>query len=281
MKPSIATIENGTDLALANKESLVIAGKLMIEKAKNNDVNILPVDSEHSAVFQCLRGEEPDEIKTIHLTASGGPFWDYDGSLENVTPRDALDHPTWDMGNKISIDSATMMNKGLEVIECYHLFPVDIDQIKVIVHPQSVVHSMVEFKDGSILAHLGITDMKPPIQFAFSYPERIDGITEDFSITDSSPLEFYSPDTDRFPALDLAYEGLEKGGDAPAVLNAANEIGVKAFLDEKIGFKDIPTVIRKVMENFEFSKIESLDKIIESDKEARIRAKKLVKRMEK
>src|SRR5262245_51094839 len=245
----IAAIEHSKTIALANKEVLVMAGGLVTDAASRKGGTILAVDSEHNAIHQCLHGRAPSEIRRLVLTASGGPFRGRtSGQLADVTAEEALQHPTWRMGRKITIDSATLMNKGLEVIEAHWLFGVSADQIDVVVHPQSVVHSMVEFVDGSILAQLGVTDMRLPIQYACSYPERWDAPLPPLDLAGAGRLEFETPDYARFPCLALAFEALRKGGGAPVALNAANEIAVESFLGKKLAFTSIPRVIALTME---------------------------------
>jgi 1-deoxy-D-xylulose-5-phosphate reductoisomerase len=249
LEAALAAIDEGRTLALANKEVLVMAGALMVDAARRRGVAILPVDSEHNAIHQCLDGRNPTEVSRLILTASGGPFRRADAAtLAAVTPADALRHPTWRMGKKITIDSATLMNKGLEVIEARWLFGMPARQIDVVVHPQSVVHSMVEFCDGSVLAQLGVTDMRLPIQYAFSYPERWRTPVPPLDMTRAGTLEFSPPDLDRFPCLALAYRALEHGGGWPVTLNAANEVAVEAFLAGSLRFTDIPVVIRAALE---------------------------------
>ena len=245
----LAAIEAGKRIALANKEVLVMAGAIVTAAARRRHVAILPVDSEHNAIHQCLHGRDPAEVTRLILTASGGPFRGYAAAdLENVGPDDALQHPTWRMGRKITIDSATLMNKGLEVIEAHWLFDVGADQIDVVIHPQSVVHSMVEFCDGSILAQLGVTDMRLPIQYAFSYPERWAGTLPRLDLVKAAQLDFLKPDRKRFPCLDLAYRALRDGQGLPVVLNAANEVAVAAFLAGRLGFLAIADVIEQAMD---------------------------------
>jgi len=245
---ALAAIDAGKTLALANKEVLVMAGALMVEAAAKRGVAILPVDSEHNAIHQCLHGRASSEVLRLILTASGGPFrtWD-DAALATVTPADALRHPTWQMGRKITIDSATLMNKGLEVIEARWLFNITGDAIDVVVHPQSVVHSMVALRDGSVIAQLSVTDMKLPIQYAFSYPDRWDGALKPLDVVNMGTLDFHPPDVKRFRCLQLAYDALAEGGAKPIVLNAANEVAVEAFLAGGIRFLDIPVVIEKAL----------------------------------
>jgi 1-deoxy-D-xylulose-5-phosphate reductoisomerase len=244
----LAAIDARKTIALANKEVLVMAGELVTTAARDRGVPLLPVDSEHNAIHQCLHGRSPLEVKRLVLTASGGPFRSWSvGALRQATATDALRHPTWQMGRKITIDSATLMNKGLEVIEAHWLFGVRREQIDVMVHPQSVVHSLVELSDGSMLAQLGVTDMRLPIQYAFSYPDRWGGALPRLNLPACGPLEFLEPDLDRFPCLRLAYAALDEGGTMPVVLNAANEVAVEAFLQERVGFTAIADVIAATM----------------------------------
>ncbi|HWB29351.1 MAG TPA: 1-deoxy-D-xylulose-5-phosphate reductoisomerase [Vicinamibacterales bacterium] len=246
---ALAAIEAGKTLALANKEVLVMAGALMIDAARRRGVALLPVDSEHNAIHQCLCGRGTHDVTRLILTASGGPFRGLEtGALARVTPEDALRHPTWRMGRKITIDSATLMNKGLEVIEARWLFDVPASAIDVVIHPQSIVHSMVELRDGSVLAQLGVTDMRLPIQYAFSYPDRWAAPLPPLDLLRAGTLEFVAPDRERFPCLDLAYRALEHGGAWPIVLNAANELAVEAFLERRIGFCQIPTAIARALD---------------------------------
>ena len=246
---TLAAIEAGKTVALANKEVLVMAGRLMVETARRCGVAILPVDSEHNAIHQCVDGRTPGDVLRYVLTASGGPFRDRPAAeLEAVTPEDALRHPTWSMGPKITIDSATLMNKGLEVIEARWLFDAPPDRIDVVVHPQSVVHSLVELRDGSVIAQLGVTDMRLPIQYAFSYPERWPAPLPALDLTACGSLDFHAPDTDRFPCLGLAYHALRAGTAFPAVLNAANEVAVAAFLARRLPFNGIPRVIETTLD---------------------------------
>lgn len=244
--PTIKAIENKKDIALANKETLVTGGELVMDLIRKNKVNIYPIDSEHSAIFQCLQNNNQKQVNKIYITASGGPFRDYT-DLKNVTLKDALKHPNWVMGKKITIDSATLMNKGLEVIEAKHLFNLDIDKIDVIVHPQSVVHSMVEYIDGSIIAQLGVPDMKVPISYALTYPDRIDLPYEKLDFMKYKNLTFEKPKLDLFPCLALAYKAIKQGGVMPTILNGANEICVDMFLNNKISFLEIPKLIEKTM----------------------------------
>lgn len=270
LQPVLAAMQPGRTIALANKEPLVMAGGIITSLAKELGVSLMPVDSEHSAIFQCLAGDKEQQIHRIILTASGGPFYNESfEALENVTPEQALAHPTWSMGAKISVDSATLMNKGLEVIEAHWLFGVAVENIEVVIHPKSVVHSMVEFMDGSIIAQLSESDMRLPIQYALTYPERKRSQVRRLNITDVSPLEFSTPSFDKFPCLRLAYEAANKGGTMPAVLNAANEVAVEEFLQRRLGFRDISTLIEHVMNEHEPFAEPSLDAIVAADGWAR------------
>ena len=271
--PTLRAIEAGKRIALANKETLVMAGELMTAAAERSGAEILPVDSEHNAIHQCLRGERKSEVKRLILTASGGPFRQKTKEqIGRATRAEALDHPNWKMGEKITIDSATLMNKGLEVIEAKWLFGFDADQISVIVHPQSVVHSMVEMVDGSIIAQMGVTDMKHPIQYALTYPERQKNCLEPLDLQTIGNLSFEQPDLDRFPCLGLAFEALAAGGTMPAVLNAANEVTVQAFLDEKLRLYEIAAIIAAVMNEHKSGPVDSLESVIAADEWARSRA---------
>jgi 1-deoxy-D-xylulose-5-phosphate reductoisomerase len=277
LKPALAAIEAKKQIGLANKETLVMAGQIVMEKARATGVEILPVDSEHSAIFQCLRGNRTKDFKRIFLTASGGPF--RHRSLEDfssITLADALNHPTWNMGHKITIDSATLMNKGLEVIEAVHLFSVSPDEIQVLVHPQSIVHSMVGFKDGSVIAQMGVPDMKAAIAYALSQPIRLD-LGSDFpDFTALGSLTFDSPDVDKFPSLGFAFEACKQKGTLPAVMNAANEVAVQAFLAQRIGFLDIFNIISSTMGLHRRIDNPDLSGIIEADHWARETAKSLI-----
>ncbi|MBV6644543.1 MAG: 1-deoxy-D-xylulose-5-phosphate reductoisomerase [Cyclobacteriaceae bacterium] len=277
LQPTIKAIEAGKPIALANKETLVVAGELITGLANEMGVNIYPIDSEHSAIFQCIVGEFHNPIEKIILTASGGPFRGRKRSeLEKVTRQQALNHPNWDMGAKITIDSATLMNKGLEVIEAKWLFGVKLDQIDVVVHPQSIIHSMVQFEDSSIKAQLGLPDMRIPIQFALSYPERIRADFPRFDFKDFPSLTFETPDTDTFRNLSLAFEAIKEGGNQPCVLNAANEMAVDAFLKEKIGFLEISEVIEQCLDKVAYIRSPVLEDFMNTDSETRIRAKELI-----
>lgn len=270
LKPTIAAIEAGKDIALANKETLVVAGALITKMCKEKGVNIYPVDSEHSAIFQCLVGEFHNPIEKIYLTASGGPFRGKSrAELEKVTKAQALKHPNWEMGAKITIDSASLMNKGLEVIEAKWLFGLNDDQIDVIVHPQSIIHSIVQFKDGSMKAQMGLPDMKLPIQFALGYPQRLSSSFPRFNFLDYPQLTFEQADKSTFKNLDLAYTAMKKGGNMACILNAANEIAVQAFLEEKIGFLDIAGINERCMEKMHFIAQPTLDDYVHTNAETR------------
>ncbi len=277
LKPTISAIEAGKNIALANKETLVVAGGLITELAQQKGVNIYPVDSEHSAIFQCLVGEFHNKIEKIILTASGGPFRGKDRDfLKKVKKQDALNHPNWEMGAKITIDSASLMNKGLEVIEAKWLFGLTSDQIEVVVHPQSIIHSMVQFEDASIKAQLGLPDMRIPIQFALSYPERVKSDFPRFSFADFPSLTFEKPDLETFRNLQLAYDAMEKGGNHPCILNAANEIAVQEFLKERIGFLEISEVVEKCLDKLPFISEPGLEDFVDTDKETRIKALEII-----
>ncbi|MEW5797892.1 MAG: 1-deoxy-D-xylulose-5-phosphate reductoisomerase [Bacteroidota bacterium] len=268
--PTIKAIEAGKKIALANKETLVVAGEIMMPLVEKYKVDLLPVDSEHSAIFQCLVGELPNKVAKIILTASGGPFRTKSKEeLSTVTIEQALNHPNWKMGNKITIDSATLMNKGLEVIEAHWLFGQPADRIQVVVHPQSIIHSMVEFVDGSVKAQLGVPDMKIPIQYALTYPSRSASKSSRVHFPTLGEMTFYEPDIERFPCLRLAYEALKAGGTTPAVMNAANEVAVSKFLSGKNSFMDIPRTIECAMEKHSPSASPSLNSIVEADAWAR------------
>ena len=276
--PTIYAIRGGKNIALANKESLVIAGELIMGLIKKNNVSILPIDSEHSAIFQCLIGENKNSIKKLILTASGGPFLNLSkDEFKHITPKRALKHPNWDMGRKITIDSSTLMNKGLEVIEARWLFDVDVNDIDVIVHPQSIIHSLVQFSDGSTKAQLGMPTMISPIMYALFYPKRGVGEVDFLDFYKVSNLSFKPPDKIRFPHLKIAYEALKQGGVAPCVINAANEVAVHAFLNKKIAFLDMIKIVEKSLESFIFVKKPKLEDFLNSDLETRKYAKELIK----
>jgi 1-deoxy-D-xylulose-5-phosphate reductoisomerase len=270
LPPTMAAIEQGRTVALANKEALVSAGDLMMAAVERSGATLLPVDSEHNAIFQCLAGGKLEQVRKITLTASGGPFrsLSYD-AMRHVTPAQAVAHPNWDMGAKISVDSATMMNKGLELIEAYHLFPVGLDRLDILVHPQSVIHSMVEYKDCSTLAQLGSPDMRIPIASALAWPERIATTCQPLDLAAIGQLTFEAPDLVRFPALRLARAAISEGGAKPAILNAANEVAVAAFLKDKIAFLDIATLVEQTMMSYVPASPVSLDDLFSIDAEAR------------
>lgn len=275
--PTMAAIDCGKDIALANKETLVMAGEIVMKRAVLNGARILPVDSEHSAIFQCMAGNRREDLDRIFLTASGGPFLNKsDDEFENIEPEDALEHPTWQMGNKISIDSATLMNKGFEVVEAKYLFDISHKKIEILIHPQSVIHSMVSFKDGSILAQLGIPDMKGAIAYAISYPERfpIKQPLPDFP--NIGALTFERPDFDKFPCLGLAFKACETGETMPAVLNAANEVAVQAFLKKRISFGNIPWIIQETMAQHDVVVNPALSDILNADRWAREKAEEKI-----
>jgi 1-deoxy-D-xylulose-5-phosphate reductoisomerase len=271
--PTLRALEAGKRVALANKETLVMAGELMTRAAQRSGAELLPVDSEHNALHQCLRGEQAVEVRRIILTASGGPFRTKDkAQMRDATVSEALRHPTWSMGAKITIDSATLMNKGLEVIEAHWLFGFEADQIDIVVHPESVVHSMVELIDGSVIAQMGVTDMRHAIQYALTYPERYPCELPPLDLTALSALHFEAPDLDRFPCIALAYRALRAGGTLPATMNAANEEAVRAFIDERICLTDIPRVIQSVMDQHAIQPVTDLDVVLNTDRAARLSA---------
>ncbi len=276
--PTLAAIEAGKNIALANKESIVMAGEIVAKRADEKGIRLLPIDSEHSAVFQCIAGQRKEDLDGILLTGSGGPFLNRPATeFASITPEDALAHPTWQMGKKISVDSATLMNKGLEAIEAKYLFKVSLNMIKIVIHPQSVIHSMVSFRDGSIIAQLGIPDMKGAIAYAISYPERLPLRQPIPDFVNIDPLTFKKPDLDKFPCLALAYTAGKAGGTLPAVLNASNEMAVQAFLDRRIPFVKIPEVISRTMEIHSVVANPELPDIIEADRWARKMADELLK----
>jgi len=270
--PLIEGIKAKKQIGLANKEALVMAGNIVMTLARENGVEILPLDSEHNAIFQCLEGKPANTIKRILLTGSGGPFRQRE-DLESVTPEETLKHPTWQMGKKITVDSATLMNKGLEVIEAHYLFDVSVSNIKVLIHPQSIIHSMVEFVNGSILAQMSLTDMRIPIAYALSYPQKLEGVLSSLDLTQIKQLTFEEPNLAKFPCLAYGYEAGRKGGTLPAVLNAANEVAVKRFLNKEIKFTDIPKIVKRVMDRHQIIENPPLDKILAADVWAREQAK--------
>jgi 1-deoxy-D-xylulose-5-phosphate reductoisomerase len=275
--PTLAALEAGKDVALANKESLVTAGPLVTSLAREKGASIIPIDSEHSAIFQCLRGHRKEDVRRIVLTASGGPFKDRNrDELVKVTPEEAVRHPKWSMGAKISVDSATLMNKGLEVIEARWLFDISVDRIDVVVHPQSIVHSMVEFIDGSVLAQMGIPDMRVPIAYALVWPGRLELDLPSLNLIESGSLSFEMPHFEKFPCLGLAYDAAREGGTATTALNAANEVAVDAFLQGRMGFTAIQEVVREVIEAFPVEDIRDLDDVLKADALARLRAEGII-----
>ena len=278
--PTLTAIESGKDIALANKETMVMAGEIVTKKAREKGIKILPVDSEHSAIFQCLQGQKRKYLHRIILTASGGPFLNYSREkIATVKLTDALRHPNWKMGKKITIDSSSMMNKGLEVIEARWLFNLDIKKIDVLIHPQSIVHSMVEFIDGSVIAQMGIPDMRTPIAYALTYPERINNNLPDLDLLKIKNLEFRKPDMKKFPCLKLAYEAAICGGTMPVVLNAANEVAVEAFIRKRINFVDLPGIIDRVMNAHKSSNASCLDDILQVDEWARQKTNEIIERI--
>ncbi len=280
LKPTLTAIKNKINIALANKETLVMAGDIVMKEAKDNGVSILPVDSEHSAIFQCLKGvvEDVSRVKKLIITASGGPFLNKNiEQIKNATVEQTLAHPKWNMGKKITVDSATLMNKGLEVIEAHHLFGVPYDNIDVIIHPQSLVHSAIEYIDGSVIAQIGLPSMHIPIQYALTYPERVEGIkSKSFSFLEAKRFDFGEPDLEKFPCLKLAYEAGKKGGSAPICLNAANEEAVFAFLRGEIKLFKIPEIVEKMLSEHNLIKNPSIEEIFEIDNEIRLKTKKIL-----
>ncbi len=282
LEPTLTAIEQGTDIALANKETLVTGGELVIKAAEKNGVKIFPVDSEHSAIFQCLQGNKREQVRKIILTASGGPFYGKKKSqLENVTVADALNHPNWSMGNKITIDSATLMNKGLEFIEAMHLFGVKPEQIEIVIHRESVLHSAVEYNDCSVIAQLGVPDMKIPIQYALLYPERVECPVRLLSLTDYGTLTFARPDYETFDCLRACIKAITLGGTLPAVVNGANEAAVESFLSGKIGFLDIGKLVEGALENHQRKDVNELDDVLSADASARKYVYNEIERMKK
>ncbi len=275
MMPTLEAIKVGSNIALANKESLVCAGRFLIEAAKKSGAKILPIDSEHNAIFQIFENDNLQQISSITLTASGGPFFNSDKDFTKITVVEALKHPNWSMGAKVSIDSATMMNKGLEMIEAFHLFPVSKDQIKILVHPQSIIHGMVEYKDGSNLAMLSNPDMRVPISYALAYPKRMKIKHEGLDLIKLQNLSFFIPDEKKFPSVKICREVLEIDKSAPAVLNAANEIAVEKFLKEEISFKQITEIVEEVLNKIEHFEVNSVEDILEFDAKARALALKI------
>jgi 1-deoxy-D-xylulose-5-phosphate reductoisomerase len=277
LRPTIKAIEAGKPIALANKETLVVAGELITRLAREKGVNIYPVDSEHSAIFQCLVGEFHNKIEKVILTASGGPFRGKKiKDLAGITKKEALRHPNWSMGNKVTIDSATLMNKGLEVIEARWLFGLRPDQVEVVVHPQSIIHSLVQFEDGSIKAQLGLPDMRLPIQFALAYPDRLKSDFPRFDFAHYPSLNFEKPDTETFRNLALAFESLKRGGNMPCVLNAANEVAVAEFLKDRLGFLEMSALVEHCLQKMAYIQNPSYEDYVETDRETRVRAFELL-----
>lgn len=274
--PTLEALKAGRNVALANKESMVIAGRILMEEAHQRSASLIPIDSEQSAIFQCMQGHRIEEVKRIYLTASGGPFRDWQGDFGKITPEESLSHPCWGMGSKISLDSATLVNKALEVIETSHLFKIDLDRIRILIHPQSIVHSLVEFVDGSILAQLGITDMRLPIHYALNFPQRRASHLPSLELSQLDRLSFEAPDYEKFPALRLGYHAGREGGTLPAVFNAVDEEAGKAFLGGKITFPGIVKLIKRVMEEHHLIPNPSLEEILEADQWAREKTRKLV-----
>lgn len=270
LEPTLAAIKAGKDVGLANKEALVSGGALVMSLAKKMGVNILPIDSEHSALFQCLHGEDPKTVQRLILTASGGPFRTYSPQqLHDITVEKALNHPTWKMGPKVTIDSSTLMNKGLEVIEAHWLFNVPLDRIDVVIHPQSIIHSMVEYVDNSVMAQIGPNDMRVAIQYAMTYPTRMPNVFGKFDFVKYGTLQFFAPDTDRFRCLRLAYDAAKEGGTLPGYMNAANEVLVNRFIDKQISWNEIGTKLEDLMHRHSVSKVSSLETVLDADQQAR------------
>lgn len=279
IEPTYNAIKAKKNIALANKETLVAAGSVIMDEVKKNDVSLMPIDSEHSAIFQCLNGENIKEVEKITLTCSGGPFKNFTKEqMENATKEDALKHPTWSMGSKITIDSATLMNKGFEVIEAHWLYGIDYEKIRIVIHPQSIIHSLVEFVDKSVIAQMGLPDMGIPIQYALSYPKRFQNSSKPLDLIQVKSLEFKEPDFEMFPCLKYAYDAGTRGGTLPCVMNAANEAAVHAFLGNKIKFLDIPGLIRKMMDGHDLIKNPSLKDILEADRKVKEATKNIIEK---
>jgi 1-deoxy-D-xylulose-5-phosphate reductoisomerase len=280
LAPVMAALKKGKRIALASKELLVMAGELVMREADNFSARILPIDSEASAIFQALQGHRQEDVRRIILTASGGPFWSLnDLGKRQISVEDALNHPRWEMGKKISIDSASLMNKGLEVIETHFLFGLPVEKISVHIHPESVVHSLVEYKDGSVIAQMAITDMRLPIAYALSYPERLELDLPRLDLLELKTMSFLAPDVERFPSLELAYQAARLGGSMPCVLNAANDVAVAAFLDRLLSFQDIPRLVARTMEGHSLKSMKTIADVLECDREARRFAGELVGQM--
>ena len=279
LRPTLGAVQAGKRVALANKESMVVAGPLLMETAQRTGSQIIPVDSEHSGVFQCLAKEEQNHVKKVILTASGGPFFRLSAEeMKNKTLDEALNHPRWKMGKKVTIDSATLMNKGLELIEARWLFGLEPDQLDMLIHPQSIVHSLVEMRDGSVLAQLSPTDMKIPIQYALTYPDREEALLPSLDLSQVKALEFYKIDDEKFPLVQLAREALEEGGSTPVVLNTANEVAVEAFIEGKIPFSGIAEIVTETVENHKIRKIGGLEEIFDIDRETKLKTRNLIDR---
>jgi len=277
IEPTYTAIKNKKNIALANKETLVAAGSVIMDEIEKNKVSLMPIDSEHSAIFQCLNGENINEIEKITLTCSGGPFKNYTKEqLKNATKDDALNHPTWNMGAKITIDSATLMNKGLEVIEAHWLYHIPYEKIEIVIHPQSIMHSLVQFHDRSVIAQLGLPDMKIPIQYALSYPKRLPSSSKPLNLAEIKNLEFKEPDFEAFPCLKYAYEAGGIGGTLPAAMNAANEVAVWSFLGDKIRFFDITILIKMAMDSHSLIKNPTIQEILDSDKKTKEETRKII-----
>lgn len=282
LTPTLTAIKRGATIALANKECLVCAGEFMMQQVKDYGATILPVDSEHNAIFQIFDFGEPEKVEKVTLTASGGPFWNKDiRAMKNISPAEAVKHPNWSMGAKISVDSATMMNKGLELIEAYYMFPVEKDQLDIIIHPESIIHSMVSYIDGSVLAQLGTPDMRTPISYTLGWPHRMSTPSKKLDLTEIGQLNFIRPDEVKFPAINITREVLQKGGSAPTILNASNEIAVGAFLEGKIGFLDITKVVEKTLETIEVFQMNCLGDVQEVDTKSRIISGEIVEGLKK
>ncbi len=279
--PTLAAVKAGKTIALANKETMVMAGEIVTKEADKNGVRILPVDSEHSAIFQVMHGGRWEDVDRVILTASGGPFLKWSAEeKKSATLKEALRHPVWNMGAKVTIDSATLMNKGLEVIEAKWLFNISVNQINVLIHPQSIIHSLVEFRDGSVMAQIGVPDMRVPIAYALSYPERLDLLMARLDLASIGMLTFENPDMKKFPCLAYAYHAIKEGGTMPAVLNSANEAAVRAFMQERIGFSDIEKIVGETMEKHNIMRADTLDNVLHADKWAREEAEKEISRIE-
>ena len=282
LRPTLTAIRRGATIALANKECLVCAGEFMMQQVDESGATILPVDSEHNAIFQIFDFDEPEKIEKVTLTASGGPFWNKNlTDMQNITPEQAVKHPNWSMGAKISVDSATMMNKGLELIEAYYMFPIEKDQLDIIIHPESIIHSMVSYIDGSVLAQLGTPDMRTPISYTLGWPHRMNTPSKKLDLTEIGQLIFIRPDEVKFPSINIAREVLQKGGSAPTILNASNEIAVEAFLEGRIGFLDITKVVEKTLNTIEVHQMTCLTDVQEIDENARIVSGEIVEGLKK